>query len=331
MDTSMSLDPTKPAEPPKRIIDLENTRKRANDLFTDIKAEVFAAYLIEQGFPADYIAILRKGHAKRGWDKDIEGLSIDYSQSDLKDYLNVRVNRAGIYDILPEGLFHSAARNKRLNKDKEEIIDEIKMNRREEFFARRFFHFFENELDLTAVKVFLDEAKYDKRLSNPNFINVFVSSWPVLKLLERRQAIFFLHTIAFLEKIRNNYNEIAEAMAYILDVSIHIAQVKTQHEDVGNETHSVLGSHKMGVDWVLGRSFDDGLFDLKVSLGPLSGEEMRNFLPGSSGSIVLDYLCKLFLPANLFIIKEYIIEKKDAVFRLSKEEHSSYLGINTFL
>ncbi|MEN9917573.1 MAG: hypothetical protein RL662_9 [Bacteroidota bacterium] len=315
----------------KSIIDLESVYKQANDLFSDIKAEVIAASLIEQGYEQDRIFITRDGASKRGWKKDVAELQVQYSQFDLKDYLYIKSNRGSIYDILPEGLFHSTTNSKKLNRDKEDIINDIRYHRKEEFFARRFFQLFEVQMDSVSINAYLQEAKYDKKVSNPDFVNLFTSLWSIIKLLKREQAIFFLHTIPLLNKIRNQYDEIAQAMSLILDAPVNIKQVKIQHNDVGNEIQSELGTNRLGIDWILGRSFDDGLFDLKVSIGPISSEEMRNYLGNSNGCIILDYLCKLFLPGNMFVIKDYIIEQKQAVFKLTDSEHISYLGINTFL
>jgi len=314
----------------RNIIDLESSIKQANDLFTDIKTEIVAAGLIEQGYDPNRILITREGASRRNWNKDIEDLYLEFSQFDLKDYLHIKSNRASIYDILPEGMFHKTSQN-RLQRDKEDVIDEIKLHRREEFFARRFFQLFEVEIDSQTTKAYVHEAKYDKKISNNEFTNIFLSYWPILRLLKREQAIFFLHTIPLLNKIRNKFEEAAEAMSLILDTPVKIEPVKIQHKDEGNEINSNLGNNRLGIDWVLGNSFDDGLFDIKVTLGPLCGEEMRNYLGEENGSKILDYLCRLLLPGNVFVIKDYIIVQKEAQFRLSDENYTSYLGINSFL
>jgi len=318
-------------KPVKHVMDLESVHRRANDLFTDIRAEVLAASLIEQGYLAGHIFTTREGAARRGWNKDVEELYVEYSQYDLKDYLYIKTNRPGIYDILPEGIFHGVSPSKRLTRDKEDIIDEIKEKREEEFFARRFFQLFEQEIDMSAIRAYLYETKYEKKLSNPDFVNIFVSYWPIIKLLNRRQSIFFLHTIPLIEKIRNKFDEIAVAMSFILEAPVRITKTKILHHIENGQIESELGSMRLGIDWVQGRSFDDGLFDLKLTVGPISGEEMRTYLGDGRRNIILDYLCRLFLPGNVFVIKDYIIDQEESVFKLSDQEHTSYLGINTFL
>ena len=76
--------------------------------------------------------------ASRRTSKEIRS---EYSHYDLTDYLYLHVNRRSIYDALPEGIFH-----KNLHQSgkvsKEQVLDEIRIHREEEFFARAFFQAF---------------------------------------------------------------------------------------------------------------------------------------------------------------------------------------------
>jgi len=314
----------------KKILDLELTEKQANTTDSDFKAEIIAADLIEQGFDPERIMIIREGGAKRGYSKDIEEVQLHYSQYDLLDYLHIKANKEGIYDILPEGIFHQTT-SKKFNKDKEDILDEIKLHREEEFFARKFFQLFEVEVDHTLIDAYLYEAKYDKKITNQNFVNIFLFYWPVLRLLPHRQAILFMHTIPILNKVRNRYNEVEEAISLILGTPVRIGNIKLPAKDAGSFFESKIGDNYLGIDWVLGKYFDDGKYDLKVTVGPISAKEMENFLETATGNEILDTLCKLFLPGDAFIVKEFKIIPEDSIFILSNENQISYLGINTFI
>lgn len=314
----------------RNINELEQVDKQPNNTESDFKAEVVAAELIEKGFDPEQIQIIRMGSGRRGYSKDIEDISIQFSQQDLRDYLNIRKNKGGIYDILPEGIFHQPI-NRRLQKDKEDILEEMKIHRNQEIFAKKFFHLFEAEVDHTLVDGYLYESKYEKKISNPNFVNIFIPYWPVLKLLTREQAIRFLHIMPILHKIRNQYKEIAGSMSMILDVPVKISNIKLPAKKAGNFFESHLGENHLGIDWVLGHSFDDGLYDLKMTIGPVSAEGMEQFLERGKGSVILDTLCELFLPADVFIVKEFNISSEDASFILSSAAQVTYLGINTFI
>lgn len=312
------------------IKNLEGLSMLVNDTESDFKAEVVAAELIEQDYDPDQILVIREGDARRGYAKDIEKIYLQFSQQDLRDYLYIATNKAGIYDILPEGLFHQPIRRK-LEKDKEDILEEIKIHRSEEFFARKFFHLFEAEADRMLIEAYLYESKYEKKISNPNFVNIFIPYWPVLKLLTREQAIRFLHIIPILHKIRNKYEEIAEAISMVLDTPVKINHIKLPAKRANHFFESVIGENFLGIDWVLGKSFDDGIYDLKMTIGPIPAREMSYFLKTNLGDTVLNILCELFIPADIFIVKEFKVASEDESFILSDTDTKAYLGISTFL
>ncbi|MDR2914089.1 MAG: type VI secretion system baseplate subunit TssG [Tannerella sp.] len=314
----------------KKIIDLDSTDKQANTIDSDYKAELVAASLVEQGYDLDRIIITREGAARRGFAKDIESINIQFSQYDLLDYLYIKANKEGIYDILPEGLFHQSTHTKK-NKDKEDILDDIKLHRQKEFFARIFFRPLEIEVDRMLIEANLFETRYDKKISNPNFVNIFVQYWPVLQLLKRKQAIFFMHAISVLHKVRNRYREIEISMSSILDVPVRIKEVKMPAKEASRYFESRIGDTYLGTDWVLGKCFDDGKYDLHITIGPISAKEMEFFLETATGNTLFNYLCKLFLPTDIFVEKEFKILPQDADFLLSGDEQITYLGINTFI
>jgi hypothetical protein len=313
-----------------QLLDFEGLDKQPNTSTTDFKAETVAANLIEQGYDPSRILLIREGSFKRGFSKDINEVSLQFSANDLSDYLHIKTNRESIYDILPEGIFHRAV-NRKLNPDKEDIVDEIKIHREEEFFARKFFQPFEVELDNLLIDMALFEAKFDKRISNPGYVEIFLFYWPVIKLLKREQAVLFLHTIPIIHKIRNSYADTAEALSLILDVPVHIENVILAVKEASNSFESELGKSKLGIDLILGDTFNDGVYDIKIRIGPMSALRMKDFLKGELADRILCELCRLFLPGNVFITKEYVLDKEDSVFVLSTGQTSTYLGINAFI
>ncbi len=314
----------------KNINLLDHSEKWVNDIETDYKAEVVAADLIEQDFDPSRIFLLRESGARRGFGKDIEDIILRFSEHELTDFLYIKTNREGIYDILPEGLFHQSI-HKRLNKDKEDILDEIKVHRFEELHARRFFQLFEVEADTTLIEAALYEIRYDKKISHKNFIGIFLPYWPILKLMKRKQAIIFMYIIPILHKIRNRFSDIEEAISLILDAPVHIDMIKLPAKEAGSYFESKIGENKLGVDWVLGKSFDDGKYDVKITIGPISSKKMEYFLEPAIGNTILEALCNLFFSSNVFIIKEFKILPQDASFVLSDQKTNTYLGISTFV
>lgn len=298
-----------------------------NDPDTDYKAEVVAAALIEQGIDPELIIIVRDGIARRGISTEVEKVYQEYSTADLLDYICIRANTEGIYDMLPQGLFHQPLKRKSLSYDKEDMLEEIKMHRQEEFFARKFFHLFELIADRTLTKAYLFEAKYDRKTSNPEFTELFTQYWPVLQMLTLRQGVFFMHIIPLIYRIRSHYKHMEKAISYILEVPVKITQLTLPAKKADNAFEAYVGEHHIGVDMVLGKQFDDAIFDLKITIGPIPAETMKNFLETAKGHKILDSLCEIFLPAHAFVVKDFIIDKEDSEFILD----DTYLGISSFI
>ena len=314
----------------RKILDYEMPERQPNTQDSDYTADAVAAYMVEKGYDPDKIIISRLGADKRGYGKEIEELSLYYSEYDQSDYVQILANRDGIYDILPEGIFHQTV-NRKFNKDKEEVIDEIKIHREEEFFARKFFRLFEIELDHVLTDIALLEIAFDKRTSHPDYTGIFRSFWPVMNLLDRRQAVLFLHTIPILEKIRNSNSGIEESLSLILGVPISLEPVILEKKESYSDFESKLGTSRLGLDLVLGNTFNDGQYDLKVCVGPMSALKMKDFLQGEKNDRILNELCQLFFPANVFKVMEYILDPEDSRFILSTNQIATYLGINSYV
>lgn len=101
----------------------------------DIRAEIVCNYLA--GVPVD-ISFL--GSHKRNAYEDI--LSLVEEDGDLR----IRLSRPGMYDILPEALFHSVDRfdNIPANEYKERFAEEVEEQRKEEADARSYFSPYDN-------------------------------------------------------------------------------------------------------------------------------------------------------------------------------------------
>lgn len=314
-----------------KIVSFEEERHKYNLPETDVRAEVLASGLREQGYDPERTLILRRGDSRRGFSKDIRKIRSEYSQYDLMDYLHIHVNRKGLYDALPESIFHQHIYQKDRN-SKEEIIDEIRIHREEEFFARRFFKPFEIAIDRMSVDFQYQERKMDKMNVYQDFVSAFMRQWPVLRYFPLRQAVMFIKMLPFIESITGSLEKIGQSMSILLDVPTHVKRGSKAIVTVEEGLVPPLGTCILGENFIPGRSFDDGSFCILLEIGPVSAHKMSTFLPGTDNDRMLHSLMDMLLPADKEIEVRYIIEQEDAIFKLgSKEETGSFLGISTYL
>lgn len=313
-----------------KLVLYDDESQSFNTLETDFKAEVVASGLKEQGYDPERTLIIREGDMRRGFSKDISHIRTEYSQYDLTDYLHIYVNRKSIYDELPEGLFHQDICKKE-KRSKEDVLEEIRIHREEEFFARRFFRPFEIVIDQMLANFQYKERRLDKMNVHEDFINVFASMWPILRLLPLRQAVMFIKMLPFLESITNSLEKISQIMSILLDVPVKAERGGKSCTKVDEALLPGLGEGILGETLVLGNMFDDGTFRILLKIGPVSSKRMSLFMDDSNGIKVLNALKDMLLPADKETETQYIIEQDDALFRLGDEENIAYLGINTYL
>lgn len=314
-----------------KIAYFEEENHYFNRYETDFKAEVVASGLKEQGYDLERTLVLRQGDIRRGFSKDIESIRPEYSQYDLTDYLHIYVNRKSLYDELPEGIFHRNVYQKDKN-SKEEVLDEIRIHREEEFFARQFFRPFEITLDYMLVSFQNKERRMDKMNVYRDFVDAFVSQWPILELLSVEKAVMFVRMLAYIEEITGNLEKVSECMTILMDVPLKVRQGEKCVTEVDRNMLPQLGKARLGDNMVLGHTFDDGTFRILIEIGPLSARKMESFLPGAINYQVLNQLKDMFLPGDKDIQIRYIIRQEDAVFRLATaNERGAYLGISTYL
>src|SRR3954447_18210165 len=133
-----------------------------NAIETDFRAEVIGAEFIENGTPADRILIVPLGALNRPQSKDVEGIEQELSEYDNKEYLLIKTPKEGLYDKLPEGLFHTAI-SYAPYKTEQQVVEAIKRHRLEEKAARRFFLPFEAGINSARVLSSLYEIQLDKK------------------------------------------------------------------------------------------------------------------------------------------------------------------------
>ena len=310
---------------------IKDNYSAANELNTDYRVEVVAASLLESVGDVDKILIFRDKANLRNTSKDIRKIGYAHLSEDFIEYLCLYTTRQGIYNHLPEGIFHQPhALNKQ--KSHEEIIDEIKDQRRDELVARRFFQPFEMAIDRILIEAQRYERKFNKISFHDNLKNVFTRYWPVFKLMDVRQAALFIRIIPELYCLNTDFTLTANVLSIIFDIPFKIELGKTSRIPFDSAIVPKLGKGKLGFNTVLvGETFTDGSRDICITIGPMLPEQTRLFLPTFQNGMLLKELLRLMLPVNYKRDIKLLTDKEQSKFRLSSDTHTAYLGINTIL
>lgn len=310
-----------------------HTNIMADGFDIDVKAEVIAAELIEDQVAEEEIMIVSLGGRKRTYSKDVGAITEEVSDYNNKDYVVITTHKEGLYDMLPEGLFHSPTSPKTATSQKE-ITDSIKKRRVEERNARRFFLPFESASYDLRVQMALFESRIDKGSHHDELVNIFSGYWDIFKYLDTRQSDTFLQVLPLIHQARDNYDACTEIFEMILAVPVRIKTRRYGSAAPGAIAFSILNDAALGIDFTTGNcGFNGSDDDMLISIGPIDTTALRQFMPGEPNYRILYLLCDYLLPVHVDILVDYELLEENKTTRLADKEHSfnAALGLSTFL
>lgn len=299
----------------------------------DFKAEVVAAEMAEHGVDHERILVMMLGALKRTYSKDVAAVEADISEYNHKEYIVVKTPREGIYDMLPQGLFHRPAMQKP-GQTETDLIKAIKHRKKEEADARKFFLPFEAAINYLRMQMVLYENRLDKRSHYDDLVHIFADHWEIFKYLDARQANIFLHLIPIIHDVRDDYPVIETIfeMLFLLPVKIDL---RRQLPIRPVEPYlSRMGDSVLGVNLTTGNElFDEGADEILISIGPMTRDVRHEFMPKGRNYKILQLLKDYFLPVHIDVVTEYVLDEEDKVMRLRDEENvfNSVLGEDTYL
>lgn len=305
----------------------------ADTFDVDFKAEVVAAELIDNAVPAEQIMILMLGSMKRSYRKDVDAVTEETSDYNNKEYTLITTHKEGIYDMLPEGLFHSPTTPKSATTLRE-VIDSIKRHRVEERNARRFFLPYEAAINHLRIQMALFESRLDKGAHHNELVNLFKSYWGIFKQLDTNQSNIFLQVLPLIHDIRDDYEAAATIFELIFSLPVKITGGVQEPVKCASPVFSSLNDTRLGINFTTGNAlYDGGEDEITVTIGPIDNTQLRQFMPGGLNNKILESLCDYLLPAHIDIITSFELYGTDKTTRLADKEndHNSTLGLSTYL
>lgn len=307
--------------------------KKPNQLDTDYKAVTLAAELIEQGLVnADGVIILPVGAQQRAYAKEIAEVSNYTSLYRNREMLAIHVNREGLYDMLPEGLFHQPPASSVMITE-EAMIKDIVIRREEEKQARAFFAPLEAELYHIRTIVELYESRLDKKSTYHELVNIFLKEWEEFKCFNNEQMVILMHVLPVIHEQRNNLPFISNVLGIMFKTDFEIRYQLRNNSFASKELDQLetkLGEGVLGVNFIAGR-VNEQEDDLVINIGPLTAGHMLEFLPGTRSAEALDVLLSYFIPLQTTVNTSYLVGPDDQKMVLGFEADNACLGFTTYL
>ncbi len=304
--------------------DLENILKELQAVFEDIKAEVVVSEILENSRAkiSDF-TIQNKSIFKRPYRRDI----LDYKESlsDVNNFtLNLNLSRNGIYDSLPEGVFHNFADPalKKLSYQKKR-----EKQKKQEKEARRFFQPIENELFHQYVEIEKNERGLIDKFSDikNNFLLKF---WQIEDGMPAAYVIKLIKLLPYVHRISGNLELTALCLEMILEEEVTLYKKNVPYSIVDKNKRA---GKSLGVDLVLGVEESTILCpEVEAVIGPVSNKNIENFIPGTPTMKFLDFFFDYLMPMELKVTTKIEFARNKDNFVLSENE-PAIMGLTTAL
>jgi hypothetical protein len=304
-----------------------------NNLDTDFKVITKAAEMIENGeVEADQVMLLPMGGRKTAYAKDMGGHSVYYSESRHQDCLLIDLNREGLYDMLPEGLFHQPPTGS-AGYSEEEMVEDVQRRRAEEKDARKFFMPFEAELNHLRTIVELYENRLDKRTSYNDLTRIFAAKWREFDLLDNEQGIIWMNLLPLINERRNDLSFLGELLSLLFKIPFSVTPKSGLMKTAAIADHMQfrLGSGNLGINTIIGASFSTDAEEIVIHIGPADTTRLIQFMPETPNAYLINLAISYLIPVETECTIELLAAEKDKVAALGADSNNSFLGFTVYL
>lgn len=283
----------------------------------DLKAEALLDYV-----PRENRHVELRGSHKRNAYEDIAEIADD------DGLLTIALSRDGLYDILPESMFHPIDRfdSIPLHEYKERFREECEQQRLEEENARKYFHLFDNfliELS-TAVHNCKTRDRYSAVIKD-----IICDRMPEIYITNRfvNRALQFMPLCG---RIRGNKGLFSMMLRYILceeNLSISEHDVLKSVKDIKPRYMHALEEYGQETGIFLGDEFEERVivYDIQLWKEDECDATFLNFI--SEMKVLEDYLNDFFIGLESRL--RFNISTDSAAVRLADNVIYNYLGYNT--
>lgn len=278
---------------------------------THLKGETLCAELCDNGIPHEDFFIKRLGGFKQRYRDDVERVDVGTDDYGVKQLFELWLNRDGIYDVLPEGLFHQtkgSARTTRL----EDMIEEHKQFKEEEKEARKFFMPLEHEFFMYGVRVEQQERAIQHGFIKGQFPDALYRFWEISRMLPPHAQEVFMRIMPWVKHITGSIHYTKQVLELL--VQKRVIATTSRKERIGTKSSGfTLGDRTLGETTVSGRTYEDDVLKWTFIITDLSPQECGLFIPGASMRNVIDRFDEVFIPIYVDTQYEYetTVDSKD--------------------
>ncbi|NND94061.1 MAG: hypothetical protein HKN45_04300 [Flavobacteriales bacterium] len=297
----------------------------------DIRLEVVVSELMMgEHIKEEEVFFSPNGGFHRIVDNDIAALHAPGKTTRKTDRAFFEVNRKGIYDGLPESVFHQSRTNKSF-RTLSEIKSEMAYQNRVEEDARTFFSPLDHEIIYMKCLIEINERRKTSDILSSTKEEGLKKFWEIPNMFNEKERGRLMLLLPLSYRISSSLDLAAQAMKTVLDIDIDITE-EVMAFDIDDDSASMrLGHRQLGVDILTSGADDFTDKQLIIKLGPMGIVEASNYAPGQLGATKMSYLAEYFLPADRFYHLDILIQEEEQFMELNDEGSYTRLGVSTIL
>ena len=293
-------------------------------VYENLKAEVLIAEIQENSnIKAEDFVISNKSTFSRSYRRDI----INVDSFINKNKLTLNLSRNGLYDTLPEGLFHIQS----VNEDAKSYSAQRKTVKQEEQDARLFFAPLENEFFNQRRRIESNERKMLDDFYNLND-DFLLNFWKVDLDIPENYVLELIKLLPHSHKIVGDFELTRLCLQKVLNEKVSFKKnYKNQinAENGGKNNKGDIG-YQLGVDTVLNDRANELLNPvLDVTIVPVSENNINKYLKKDEVLDFINTFYDYFIPMEIEVTTKFTV--KNEIGFLLDETNGALMGISTHL
>jgi hypothetical protein len=242
---------------------------------------------------------------------------------DQLETMFLELRRDGLYDGLPEAIFHGAGTGRSMKRNAEED--------RHEQRARDFFLPFEQEAHRLRMAL---RAQADGAIasgSGHTEATALAALWMLPRNLNKVDRERLLYVLPYANSIIGDLEATAACFAQVLGYPVRITRHMPTPLPVSEQLQAQLGGAALGVDFVAGDRFHDGWPMLEVEVLEIPATILADPATRRRLHTLTTLLSGYLLPVHLEVSMYFRVHHNDEGFAIGDGERPSFLAMNTRL
>lgn len=305
---------------------IDNFFEELATILYDVKCEALINQGMQQSIRPEDFTVTCDGHFYREYRKDLYHLS-RLEDSWHNESLELHLSRAGIYDFLPEGLFHQPITDRKNNRTVADMAAGSRIDKRKEASARKFFQPIEQAYFLQRVQLESEEENLLLSMDSGLLNDYFFHFWGFPEQLNRTSAELLVLLLPYAHKIAGNLKLMEDCLTILLQETVLITTIPATESSAGN-LGGGMGNFQLGNDMVCGSTFGEDYPHLQYTIGPLQNTHPADYVPGGENDVLLQVFNNYFVPAEADITINVEMDREKALLQLSTAD-SPILGYSS--